>query len=174
MDDVIINSSETIINILNKKYNVNKTYKDLKDLNYKSLYHNLSRDDLFEIYNSDDYWKNVKIYQNFLNLYEKYKNKYHFIILNNNEHHNFIKAKEFIENNTDIQLKIYFEDNSKFYGDFYISGNSSLAQNFKSKNKIVLTNGYKKPWNQCIYNSDIYILNSWDEIDYLISFLEEE
>jgi len=55
VDDVILNSLETSIDIINKKYNEphnlpNKTIKDAKDWNMKSIYSELKPEQLIDIF----------------------------------------------------------------------------------------------------------------------------
>ena len=61
LDDSVINYSQTIIDILNEKYGLNKKYKDLKDKGFRSIYKNLSEKELKDIVTSKDFWKRVKV-----------------------------------------------------------------------------------------------------------------
>ena len=59
VDDVILNSSDTVIDILNKKFNLHKTKKDLKDWGFKSITHECNRQILEDIFCSKEFWNNV-------------------------------------------------------------------------------------------------------------------
>jgi len=59
-NDTIVNSSEVIIDIINNRYNINKEYKDLKDENFRSIYKNITKDELKEIKKSKEYLEKLK------------------------------------------------------------------------------------------------------------------
>ena len=52
-DDTIINSSECIIDLLNKKNGTNKTIRDLKDFHYHSIDKTLTDKDVINLIESD-------------------------------------------------------------------------------------------------------------------------
>lgn len=70
VDDVILNTSEAIIDIINQKYRVPnglkpKTEDDQKSWGYKSIYRSFSESQLFEILESNEFWKKVRINKDF-------------------------------------------------------------------------------------------------------------
>ena len=54
-DDTITNSSETVVKIICKRHGINKTIKDLKDFEYKSIYKNITTEEVIDIYESDEF-----------------------------------------------------------------------------------------------------------------------
>ena len=79
-DDTIINSSECIINLLNKKNGTSKTIRDLKDFNYRSIDKTLTNEDVIKLFESDEFWNSVNY---------------------NNE---FLSTKDFIDSNFDVTV----------------------------------------------------------------------
>ena len=49
VDDVLLNSSAAVVAILNQRYGINKTLDDLVDWGYKSIYRNLTKEQVSEI-----------------------------------------------------------------------------------------------------------------------------
>ena len=70
-DDTILESSKAFIEILNERFNISppKTYEDLKDWCYRSIYHFCTKDIINEIYDSDIFFEKVKINEIFKNFY---------------------------------------------------------------------------------------------------------
>ena len=70
VDDVILNTSEALIEIINKKYRIPqglepKTVDDQKSWGYKSILRSFTEGQLFEILESDEFWKKVRINKDF-------------------------------------------------------------------------------------------------------------
>ena len=53
VDDVLLDSSVAVIAILNQRYGLNKTLDDLVDWGYKSIFRNLSKEQVSDIQESD-------------------------------------------------------------------------------------------------------------------------
>ena len=73
VDDVIFNTSELVIDLLNKYYNIvpPKTIYDLKDWGFKSIYRQVDTKILEEFWESDEFFDNVKINEDFCKFYKK-------------------------------------------------------------------------------------------------------
>ena len=64
VDDVILNTSETLIAIINEKYRQSlepKTPDDQKSWGYRSILRSFTEEQLFNILESKEFWKRVKI-----------------------------------------------------------------------------------------------------------------
>ena len=60
VDDILLDSSAAVVAILNQRYGLNKTLDDLFDWGYKSIYRNLTKEQVNEIYESEEFWSSVK------------------------------------------------------------------------------------------------------------------
>lgn len=70
IDDVVLESSKTIIDMINKLYRrdhglKDAKFKDLKDWGYKSIYRELNEKDVVNLFESDEFINNVKINPDF-------------------------------------------------------------------------------------------------------------
>lgn len=75
IDDIILNSSKTIVNIINRTYRIPnnlppKTIHDIKDWGLKSIYRDLTQEQIYSIFGSVEFWNEVKIMDGFLELAE--------------------------------------------------------------------------------------------------------
>ena len=95
MDDVIINTSETLINYYCKQNNINKSFKDLKDFNYRSIDRNIDKEKLFKYTETDEFWNEVKINPVFLEYYNKHCYDYDWTIVTKGSNITLNKKFEF-------------------------------------------------------------------------------
>lgn len=188
-DDTLVNSSDVVVDILNKRYKMRMDCKGYRKYNFTDLFPKLTKEELKEIFESDEFFNSLKIYEDCLstllsfysktkqpttfvthgtdiNLYKKEKYldispiefQYTFIGLSNekdkNEFSNF-KSKKSV----DMKNGIFIDDNIKNLKE----SNASI--------KILFKDWKEKECNKLEPNSDIYVLNSWYEINEFISFI---
>ena len=79
-DDTLVKSSEQIIQMLNQKYNLNKTIKDLKDWGYSSIYPQITSQEVTELYADKEFFKNISWNNGVKQFLSKFKKDYNFII----------------------------------------------------------------------------------------------
>ena len=61
-DDTILESSKAFIDIVNRQDNINppKTYEELRDWKYRSLFPYMTNERIIEIYDSEEFFNIVK------------------------------------------------------------------------------------------------------------------
>lgn len=173
LNDSVINYSQTIINILNERYGLNKKYEDLKDKNFRSIYKDFSDEDLKNIITSNYFWENVKISDKFKKFYNKFKNTYKWYVIEKNINERCTLRDDFIKNNIGIDVIYdYIDEFKENFLSIHINTDSNALLNSNARIKILLKNGYDKPWNKTVYNiEDLYILNDWEDLDSLIKYI---
>lgn len=183
-DDTILNSSETVIEILNKKNGTLKTIEDLKDWGYKSIDKFLTPEDVNNIYDSDSFWVRVKFKKEFVEFYNENKNKFKWIIVTKGNTVNLEKKRDFLDN--------FFGNNYEFIPMNFniISGFDKTSVNMENgiqiddktecllgtnaACKILLTNDRQKYWNKIPSQEDnLYQANNWEEIVDLLKFFRK-
>ena len=82
---------------MNKKFNISppKTEKDVRDWNYRSIYHQCTNEIINEIYDSEEFFENVTIDPDFKNFYLEYENCFDWYIVTKGHKQN-LKHKVFI------------------------------------------------------------------------------
>lgn len=113
-DDVILQSSDAIINILNKIYapSIPKTFADIKDWNYKCIFPKTTQKEITSIFESDEFWSSVKIDPIFLDMCSQpwFSTNYIFYIFSQGT-------------NINLEKKInYFNSKSSILPDFTFLG----------------------------------------------------
>lgn len=73
VDDVVLETSPTLVKLINEKYLIpnNKDPKsvyDIKDWNLRSIYSELTQDQLSELFESNEFWENVSIKIGFIQI----------------------------------------------------------------------------------------------------------
>ena len=96
-DDTILESSKAFIEILNERFNISppKTYEDLKDWCYRSIYHFCTKDIINEIYDSDIFFEKVKINEIFKNFYNEHENDFEWFIVTKGHPKNIEQKKKY-------------------------------------------------------------------------------
>ena len=96
-DDTILDSSKTVIEILNEKYNLSpaKTILDLEDWNYHSICDEVTAAEVTEIYNSKDFFDRVKIKKGFESFWRKHKDKFSLKIVTKGTSENLRRKEEY-------------------------------------------------------------------------------
>lgn len=183
-DDTILESSKAFIDIVNRQDNINppKTYEELQDWRYQSLFPYMTTKRVAEIYDSEEFFNIVKVNPDFKSFYLKYENDFEWYIVtkghkSNIEHKqkyfkkHFPKAKvvgcrfdsiegqNFDKSHVDMDYGIQIDDRT----DCLIGSNANI--------KILFKNNRDFYWNRTDMTSEpIYIMNSWKEIIETLEF----
>lgn len=180
-DDTILESSKTVIDILNREYGGTKCIQDLKDWNYKSICWQCTKEKIIDIYDSDEFFNNVKLSDKFIKIYNNYLDNFKFNIVTKGTFTNLSKKKKFFEyylpDAEFIGCPMYEDDFSKKCID--MSGGIQIDDRYdcldsNANCKILLKNDLNLPWND--YKGgygNVYILNNWDEVEALLKYTIE-
>ena len=135
IDDVVINSAEAIIEILNSRFNMslsvsNMTEWDfsniLKDINAHIIRESeikaqinltdndlpLTREYILDIFETSEFWDVVQFKEGFKELFDNLQNKYYIIFITQGTKGNLLRKKIWLQDNLDIYFR---EDKSKNY-----------------------------------------------------------
>lgn len=189
VDDTILKSSEAVIKILNKKYGINpsKSINDMKDWGYRSIYKNITDDEVEKIYESDEFFNIVEFDQSFLNFYNLNKNKIDITFctkgtqINLNKKESLIKSV-FGKNVSYIGLKFKLDVDGNKIKDYkkyvvnmkhgiQIDDRTDSLRDTNANIKILINNDRPRTWNQNYENiNNLYVVRNWDEIGQIILF----
>ena len=183
-DDTILESSKAFIDIVNRQDNINppKTYEELQDWRYQSLFPYMTTKRVVEIYDSEEFFNIVKVNPDFESFYLKHENDFEWYIITkgyktNIEHkQKYFKkhlpkanvvgcrfgSKEeqnFDKSHIDMDYGIQIDDRT----DCLIGSNANI--------KILFKNNRDFYWNRTdMSNEPLYIMNSWKEIIETLEF----
>lgn len=184
MDDTILKSSEAIINMLNKRYNLNKTYDDLTDWKYCSIYPQSSTNLVIEMYDSEEFFNTVEIEPEFKKFYDQYKDKFEFYFVTKGHLKNLMLKQKFINVNfpeaTLLPLILKGKESPSFsksdvnmnFG-IQVDDRTDCLLGTNANCKILYTHGKKLPWNRVEPNEDnFYVTSNWQEITDIINTID--
>ena len=187
-DDTLVRSSEQIIQMLNQKYNLNKTIKGLKEWGYSSIYPQITSQEVTELYADKEFFKNVNWNNGAKQFLSKFKKDYNFIICSKGSKQNlyfkhlFLIAQfeemnitdwEFIgletNDDTDCNLNKSIVDFSDCL--FAVDDNVSALLSINAPKKILIKNYAEYYWNKTPINrEDTYVINDFNELIEMCNF----
>lgn len=185
-DDTILKSSETVIEILNKKYNLvpKKGFKDLTDWEYRSIAPFVTKEEIMKIYDSDEFFNMVKTNKEFDQLYSKYNGTvFHFNIVTKGTPENLIKKQKFFKQrypdvryfglSNQINGEENFDKSSlNMLGGIQIDDRFDCLSHTNARRKLLLKNERDFYWNDTSQEliEDLYIANNWKDIQDFLDF----
>ena len=195
VDDVVLNSSKAVIDIFNKKFNLSpeKSFEDISEWSYKSICEDITKKDIIEAFESDEFWDSVTINEYFKNLINnKVIEKYCKICFSTRGTEKNLEKKrimltKFMEDNAlknlewefiGIDTKIYSEDHGKKHVNMKQGIQIDDNINYLNTNadvKILVTNGIETDYNcynheEAINKENLYIVSSLKEAEEIITF----
>ena len=182
-DDTILYSSEAVIRILNKKYGTNKTIDDLKDWGYRSIASQVTKDEVMDIYASDEFWKEAEFNEDFVRAYKQLKKVFVWKIASKGTATNLQKKKKWLKKKFGRKLKLdYLEEINQgvidamtkhhidMTGGIQIDDNMTCLKNSSAAIKV-LFQSRMFTWNQPLPQEDnLYVVHNWDELKDLLVF----
>lgn len=182
-DDTILNSSETIIGILNEKYNINppKRYMDLWDWDYKTIYPHLISEEVEQMFGSDEFFNRVKIEEKFLKFYEANKEYIDITIVTKGNSENLAKKEamfakiwpeaKFCGMNLDFANLDYDKSSIDMTEGIQIDDRFDALETTNAGCKILILHYKDLYWNRQTSNvENLYKVNNWDEIIQILEF----
>lgn len=187
-DDTLVKSSEQIIQMLNQKYNLNKTIKNLKDWGYSSIYPQITSQEVTELYADEEFFKNVNWNDGVKRFLSKFKKDYNFIICSKGSKQNlyfkhlFLIAQfeemnitdwEFIGLETNDDIDCNLDKSMVDFSDclFAVDDNVSALLSINTPKKILIKNYAEYYWNKTPINrEDIYVINDFNDLIEMCDF----
>lgn len=193
VDDVLLDSSAAVVAILNQRYGLNKTLDDLVDWGYKSIYRNLTKEQVSEIYESEKFWSLVKPNEILMKALEDSEEdeqgiwrQYNWILLTKG-------SKESLQKKLDYLNKIPFfkrnESKWRYFGlghgekkeDVHMLGRIQIDDNYSFLNrtdadlKILVRNGKETRFNRPKVETEnlenLYIVDNISQVFEILEFI---
>lgn len=181
-DDTIMNSSECIISLLNKKNGTNKTIDDLKDFHYRSIDKMLTDKDVINLFESDEFWSSVDYNGDFLGIKDFIDSNFEVEIVSCGTKLNLEKKKEKLKLLGYKFTGILIKDDSNLckkcinmQNGIQIDDNMESIENTNAAIKILFQNNNDFTWNKPKSNIDnLYVVQTWKEIYQILEFLKKK
>ena len=108
VDDVILNTSEVAIDIINKRYlndGQHKTFENRKDWGLKSIWRGMNKQIAKEIFESDDFWNSVKVKEEFKKVFDSIGDQYEHKLVTKGTECNHDRKQQFLINDAYMKDK---------------------------------------------------------------------
>lgn len=182
-DNVIVNSSEIVMQLLNEKYKTNKKYSKLKKYDFSDLYPNISYWDIEKSFEDDEFFKRIKKYSFFdyvISVLDPEKDNLYIVTIGTED--NLVKKLKWSDTNIDYDFSFrgilnngHNDKSSVDMSDgIMIDDNIECLRSCNAKIKILFDKEEKWEWSKADINDDVYIVHNWEEIYSIINFFKRE
>ena len=175
-DNVIVNSTYVVTKILNKKYNKNVEWEDIRSYDFSDKFPETNKNEILEIFNSDEFFILAKrsIYFNSKKVIEKLSKDFDVFILTIGTPMNIKLKIDFLKENFPFISKyiMILMDNVKMdksiinmrKEDIIIDDVYSNIESSSAGNRILFSyGGIQTEWNE--YGKYMELTNTWREIE---------
>ena len=186
VDDVILNTSEVAIDIINRRYldeDQYKTFEDRKDWGLKSIWRGMNKQIAKEIFESDDFWNSVKVKEEFKKVFDSIEDKYEHKLVTKGTECNHDRKQQFLINDTYMKDKQWDyicvgDDEDKnivnMSNGIFIDDKLENLVVTNARIKILLKNGidtnYNTPRGKNAVVDNLYVVNNLEEVKQLLEF----
>ena len=174
-DNTIVESNQKVIEILNNKYGLNKSEDDLEDYGYTSIAP-ITEEEKLGIFESDEFFSNLKFKSDFLKVLNKYDGKVKFVITTKGTAENLKKKEQWIKENIPGNISfVGITNNSLSKRQVDMTNGIQIddctaALDTNADIKILYKDNHNFNWQSNYNNTDILVVNTWLEIDDILSF----
>ena len=174
-DNTIVESNQKVIEILNDKYGLNKSEDDLEDYGYTSIAI-ITEEEKLGIFESDEFFSNLKFKSDFLKVLNKYDGKVKFVITTKGTEENLKKKEQWIKANIPGNISfVGITNNSLSKRQVDMTNGIQIddctaALDTNADIKILYKDNHNFNWQSNYNNTDILVVNTWLEIDDILSF----
>ena len=174
-DNTIVESNQKVIGILNDKYGLNKSEDDLEDYGYTSIAP-ITEEEKLGIFESDEFFSNLKFKSDFLKVLNKYDGKVKFVITTKGTAENLKKKEQWIKENIPGNISfVGITNNSLSKRQVDMTNGIQIddctaALDTNADIKILYKDNHNFNWQSNYNNTDILVVNTWLEIDDILSF----
>ena len=171
-DDTLFKSSKRVIDIINSRYGLCKTESDLHDWRYRSIHKGITDKEVISIYDSEDFFVGLEEMNGAIDVI----NGHEVIICTKGTRGNIVNKKKFVKENMPYVSGFITANDGK--ERFDMSGCVQIDDRYDNLSrtnalvKILFKNFNDFEWQKCEVNSDIYVVNTWEEINQILKFLE--
>ena len=174
VDNTLIDSDSCIVDLINLRYNTGKTTDDIRDYGYRSIYKFLTDEIVESFFESDDFFKNVRFFDNALEILAEHE--IDFCTLGTSA--NIQKKKAFLssaigKNAVMTPVKNHNKATVNMHGAVQIDDIAKNLLHTSAKTKILFRNYKNYTWQNVSPNSGIYVVDTWLEIKQILDFLGE-
>ena len=177
-DNTIVESNKRVIEILNNKYLLNNTEDDLNDYGYNSIAPITEKEKL-EIFESDEFFRDLEFKKGFLEFFKRNKKNVNFVVATKGTPVNLEKKEKWLKRNLSKKIKFIGINNKDFSKkQVNMAGGIQIDDFITSLDtnadlKILYKDNHSFEWQTNYINTDIVVVNTWEEIDDILTFYSD-
>lgn len=174
-DNTIVESNQQVISILNRRYSLYKTEDDLNDYGFTSIAP-ITEEEKLSIFESDEFFSDLRFKSDFLKVLNKYNGTLKFVITTKGTDENLKKKQEWVKKNLPYDIGfIGIKNNSLSKKQVDMSNgvqidDCTMALDTNAQIKILYKDGHNFDWQTNYDNTNILVVNTWNQIDDILSF----
>lgn len=181
-DNTIVNTGETVVNILNKRYGTSQKWENIKRYDFKDLFPNLNKEELCKIFESGRLYHNVSFLTGVREIIYFVRASFEIEIVTVGSPKNKVLKDRWLALNFPAKYTLTVLDNQEsnfnksdidMSDGIFIDDSSECLRSSNAKVKILLSNGLETEWNR-EENDDFYVVQDWYEIGNILKFYIEK
>lgn len=171
-DDTLFQSSKRVIDIINRKYGLNKTVNDLADWGYRSIHKQMTGDEVNDIYEMQELFDGLEPMDDALEVLRPHE----VIVCTKGTPKNIEKKTRFvfklIPGIREVCIANEGKEKYNMAGCVQIDDRYDNLEKTNAAVKILFKNFNDFTWQKCPPHSDVYVVNTWKEIEDILNFIE--
>lgn len=102
-DEVIVETIDAIVSIINEDYNLNVNSKDVKKWDFDDVFPDIPKDTIYKAFEDKRFFERLKFKPNIIETLKKINEKYPIMIVTLGSYENLLLKKDFIKNKINSQ-----------------------------------------------------------------------
>lgn len=104
-DEVMVNSIDSVLLILNKRYSANYSYRDCRRWDFTDLFSEITKEEITECFESDEFWEALTFKDSLLNFLNELRVFYNIVIVSRGTKLNLEKKEKWLKEHLDVPYK---------------------------------------------------------------------
>lgn len=157
-DEVMVETIDSLVNILNKDYNLSANSKNVRAWNLEDVYPTLSKKQVNEVFEDKRFFDDLKLKPNLIETLKRINENYPIIVVTLGSPQNLLMKRKYIKDNIEskgINLRFFGlisdkEDKSKVNLDswVFVDDNQENLEVSNASKKVLFENRKNAEWNK--------------------------
>lgn len=177
-DNTITDTSQRLLELLNKKYNKQYSKSNIYKYDLSDLYPETSSQDIYNICSDKYFYNELKPINGVIETLSSMNNNYKYYIASVCYGESHVLKQKYLDDICGNKISFsgfYIFDKNKSCLDMsdgiVIDDNSEMLRSTNSKFKILFKNNMDVEWNRVNNKDEFYIVNTWNEIEDILKFI---
>lgn len=178
-DNTLTNSTKVLVYFLNKHYDKNKNYKDIKKYDCKDLFPKVTHKLILDIFDRKEFFTDLEFFPLCRRVLIKYKNNFDYQITTIGTKNNLLHKQKYLKES--FPCEYVFNGIEKVgMGKEMIDMSDGIIiddhiDNIRSSNaryKILYKGELDTEWNECKEDNLCFVARNWNEVDEILQYIK--